>query len=71
LSSNFANVYYKEFNKLKKAHNLNTINKFKKFKDTFANNKNIAYCKIFKSLKSTNNNSKDLIKINNNKEKIR
>ncbi len=56
---------------MKKAHNLNAINEFKRFKDTFANNKNIVDCEIFNFLKSTNNNSKDLIKINNNKEKIR
>ena len=64
-------IYYKEFNKLKKAHNLDTINKFKRFKDTFANNKNIVDCKISNSLRSTNNNSKDLIKINNNRVEIR
>ena len=52
-------------------HNLNTIKKFKKFKDTFANNKNIANCKISSSLKSTNNNFENLIKINNNKIEIR
>jgi len=52
-------------------HNLNAINKFEKFKDTFASNKNVANRKIFNSLKSTNNNFKDLIEINNNKVKIR
>jgi len=56
---------------LRKAHSSDTINKFKKFKNTFANNKNIANCKISNSLKSINNNIKDLIKINNNKVKIR
>ena len=56
---------------MKKAYNLNTINKFKKFKDTFANNKNVANCKISNSSKSINNSFKDLIKINNNKAKIR
>jgi len=52
-------------------HNLNTINKFKRFKDTFANNKNVANCKISNFLKLINNNTKDLIKINNNKVKIK
>jgi len=52
-------------------HNLNTINKFKKFKNTFVNNKNTADYKISNSLKLTNNNSKNLIKINNNREKIK
>jgi len=56
---------------LKKAHNLDTTNKFKKFKNTFANNKNIANCKISNFLKLINNNFKDLIKINNNKIKIK
>jgi len=56
---------------LKKAHNLDAINKFKRFKNIFANNKNVANCKISNSLKLIDNNSKDLIKINNNKEKIR
>ncbi len=58
---------------MKKAHNLDAINKFKRFKNIFANNKNVANCKISNSLKLIDNNSKDLIKIkiNNNKEKIR
>ncbi len=56
---------------MKKVYNLNTINKFKRFKDTFASNKNIANCKIFNFLKLTNNNIKNLIKINNNKVKIK
>ncbi len=56
---------------MKKIYNLNAINKFERFKDTFANNKNVANCKIFNSLKLTNNNIKDLIKINNNKVKIK
>ena len=56
---------------MKKAYNLNAINKFKRFKDTFASNKNTIDCEIFNSLKLTNNNAKDLIKINNNKVKIR
>ncbi len=56
---------------MKKAHNLNTINEFKRFKDTFANNKNIVDRKISNFLKSINNDTKNLIKINNNKVKIR
>jgi len=64
-------LYYKRFNKLKTTHNSNAINKFEKFKDTFANNKNVANCEISNSLRSIDNNSKDLIKINNNKVKIR
>jgi len=56
---------------LKKIYNLDTINKFEKFKDTFANNKNAINCKISNSLRLTNNNSNNLIKINNNKVKIR
>ena len=56
---------------MKKAHNLNTINKFERFKDTFASNKNTTNRKISNFLRSTNNNVKDLIKINNNKIKIR
>jgi len=56
---------------LKKAHNLNAINKFEKFKNTFANNKNIANFKISNFLKLTNNNFENLIKINNNGEKIK
>ena len=64
-------LYYREFNKLKKAHNSDTINKFEKFKDTFANNKNAADCKISNLLKSTDNNTEDLIEIDNNKVKIR
>jgi len=56
---------------LKKTHNLNTINEFKRFKDTFANNKNVANRKISNSLKSTNNNFENLIKISNNREKIK
>jgi len=64
-------LYYKEFNKLKKAHNLNAINKFKRFKNTFANNKNATNRKIFNSLRSIDNDAKDLIKINNNKVKIK
>ncbi len=42
-----------------------------KLKDTFASNKNIANCKISNSLKLIDNNTKDLIKINNNKVKIK
>jgi len=53
---------------LKKVYNLNTINKFERFKNIFANNKNAANCKISNSLKLTNNNSENLIKINNNKK---
>jgi len=64
-------LYYRKFNKLKKAHNLDAINKFERFKDTFASNKNVVDRKISNSLKSTNNNFEDLIKINNNREKIR
>jgi len=56
---------------LKKTYNLNAINKFKRFKNTFANNKNIVNRKIFNSLRLTNNDIKDLIKINNNKVKIK
>jgi len=56
---------------LKKTHNSNAINKFKRFKDTFANNKNVVDCEISNFLRSTNNDVKDLIKINNNKVKIR
>jgi len=56
---------------LKKIYNLNAINEFEKFKDTFASNKNAIDCRILNSLKLTNNNSKDLIKINNNKVKIK
>jgi len=56
---------------LKKAHNPDTINKFEKFKDTFANNKNAADCEISNFLKSTDNNTEDLIEINNNKVKIK
>jgi len=52
-------------------YNLNAINEFKRFKNTFANNKNAANCKISNSLKSINNNSKDLIKINNNRIRIK
>ncbi len=64
-------LYYKEFNKLKKAHDSNTINEFEKFKNTFANNKNAADREISNFLKSTDNNAKDLIEIDNNKVKIR
>ena len=64
-------MYYREFNKLKKIYNLDTINKFKRFKNTFANNKNIVDCKISNSLKLIDNNFKNLIKINNNKVKIK
>jgi len=56
---------------LKKIYNLNTFNKFEKFENTFANNKNIANCKISKFLKLIDNNSEDLIKINNNRVKIK
>ncbi len=52
-------------------HNLNTINKFKKFKNIFASNKNTADCEISNFLKLTNNNSENLIKIKNNRDKIR
>jgi len=56
---------------LKTTHNLNAINEFKKFKDTFASDKNVVDCEISNSLKSTNNNFEDLIEVNNNKVKIR
>ncbi len=56
---------------MKKIYNSNTINEFKRFKDTFANNKNAIDCKISNFLKLINNNAKDLIKVNNNKVKIR
>ncbi len=56
---------------MKKVYNLDTINRFKRFKDTFASNKNATNCKIFNFLKSTNNNFEDLIKIDNNREKIK
>jgi len=52
-------------------HNLNAINKFEKFKDTFASNKNVANREISNLLRTTNNNFENLIKINNNKIKIR
>ncbi len=52
-------------------YNLNAINEFKRFKNTFANNKNVTNCKIFSFLRLIDNNAKDLIKINNNKVKIR
>jgi len=52
-------------------HNLDTINKFERFKDTFVSNKTIVDCKISNSLKSIDNNIKNLIKINNNKVKIK
>jgi len=69
--NNYTILYYRRFDKLKKTHNLYTINKFERFKITFASNKNIANCKISNSLRSTNNNSKNLTKINNNRIKIR
>ncbi len=56
---------------MKKIYNLNAINKFEKFKNTFAKNKNVKNCKILKFLRLINNNFEDLIKINNNKEKIK
>ena len=56
---------------MKKVYNLDTINKFEKFKNTFASNKNAIDCKISDFLRSTNNNFEDLIKINNNKVKIK
>ena len=56
---------------MKKAHNLNAINKFERFKNTFANNKNIVDCKISNFLKLIDNNFKDLIKINNYRVKIK
>jgi len=56
---------------LKKVYNSNAINKFKRFKNIFANNKNTIDCKIFNFLRLTNNNFKNLIKINNNKVKIK
>jgi len=56
---------------LKTTHNLNAINEFEKFKDTFASDKNATNREIFNFLKSTNNDFKDLIVINNNKVKIR
>jgi len=52
-------------------YNSNAINKFERFKDTFASNKNVANRKISNSLKLTNNDVKNLIKINNNKVKIK
>jgi len=52
-------------------HDLDTINKFRKFKDTFANNKNAINRKISNFLRLINNDFEDLIKINNNKEKIK
>ncbi len=64
-------LYYKEFDKLKKAHNLDAINEFGRFKDTFANDKNAADREISNSLRSTDNNTEDLIEIDNNKVKIR
>ncbi len=64
-------LYYKRFNKFKKAHNSNAINKFEKFKNIFANNKNVTNCKIFNFLKLIDNNAKNLVKINNNKVKIK
>ncbi len=56
---------------MKKTHNSNAINKFKRFKNTFASNKNTANCKISNFLKSTNNNAENLVKINNNRVKIK
>ncbi len=56
---------------MKKAYNLDAINKFKRFKDIFANNKNVANCKIFNVLKLIDNNSENLIKTNNNRVKIK
>jgi len=64
-------LHHEGFNELKTTHNLNVVNEFKKFKDTFASNKNIANREISNSLKSTNKNSNDLIKIDNNKVKIK
>ncbi len=56
---------------MKKAHNLNTINKFEKFKNTFASNKNAANCKISNFLKLIDNNSNNLIGTNNNRVEIK
>ncbi len=56
---------------MKKAHNSNAINKFKKFKNTFASNKNAADCKISNFLRLIDNNIENLTKINNNRVKIR
>ncbi len=52
-------------------HNLDTINKFKRFKDTFASNKIAIDCKISNYLRLIDNNFENLIKINNNRVKIR
>jgi len=56
---------------LKATHNSNAINEFKKFKDTFANKKNVANREILNSLQSTNNDFENLIKIDDNKVKIK
>ncbi len=53
---------------MKKVYNSDAINKFRKFKNTFASNKNVADCKISNSLRLIDNNSENLIKINNNRE---
>jgi len=52
-------------------HNSDTINKFERFKNTFASNKNAADCKISNFLRLTDNNTEDLIEIDNNRVKIK
>jgi hypothetical protein len=64
-------LHYRELNKLKVAQDLNIINEFNKFVNTFFSDKNVANCKILNSFNSINNKLKNLIKVNNNKIKIK
>ena len=64
-------MHHEELNELKVAQDSNVVNEFDKFVSTFSNDKNVANREILNSLNSINNEFKNLIKVNDNKIKIK
>ncbi len=64
-------LHHEELEDLKVADNLNAVNEFNKFINTFSSEKNATNREILNLLTSVKNELKNLIKVNNNEIKIR
>ncbi len=64
-------LHHEELEDLKAVNNLNVVNEFNKFMNVFFSEKNATNREILNSLTSTENELKNLIKVNNDKIKMK
>jgi len=64
-------LHHEELDELKVAQDSNAITEFDKFVSTFVSDKNVANRKIFNFFNSINDELKNLIKMNNDRTKIK